>query len=422
MSDKLFGTVKTGTTDVSIPVLLTKTADGTEQTAVVYSSVTASYWRQGGTRTAITMAALTNVNDAHSDGGWKEVDSTNQPGIYRFDVPDAAFAVGAEWVIVSLKVASTFVYHERFNLESAGGAENFARLGAPSGASIAADIAAIPAAVWAVGTRTLTGFGSLVSDIWAAAVDSGGVTTLLGRLSALRASYLDKLNVTGTLANTDNADTFKADVSNLSTLDATAVQTASEAALSAYDAATGTDVTNAQTALTTAIEGIEAGSGGLTDNQASQLGFVYTSVQGGTVNALERISIGNTIRIYRGDRMIVPFEDIGDVSDGRQIWLTMKKDPVTETDAQAVIQITRVGGLVRFMGAAADNAAHGTIEFDDEAAGTGRFILNEQKTTLLTEPKTIYDIQVLDPDEGPKTIVSGDALLSTSTDVTRAIA
>ena len=38
--------------------------------------------------------------------------------------------------------------------------------------------------VWAVGTRTLTSFGTLVSDIWAAVVDSAGVTTLLSRIGA----------------------------------------------------------------------------------------------------------------------------------------------------------------------------------------------------------------------------------------------
>ena len=49
------------------------------------------------------------------------------------------------------------------------------------------------------------------------------VDELETRLSAARAGYLDKLNVTGTLANTDNANTFKADISGLAT--AAALQT-----------------------------------------------------------------------------------------------------------------------------------------------------------------------------------------------------
>jgi hypothetical protein len=49
----------------------------------------------------------------------------------------------------------------------------------------------------------------------ALAIVSGYVDDLETRLTAARAGYLDKLNVTGTLANTDNANNFKADVSNL---------------------------------------------------------------------------------------------------------------------------------------------------------------------------------------------------------------
>jgi hypothetical protein len=51
-------------------------------------------------------------------------------------------------------------------------------------------------AVWSVATRTLTSLA-----------DSAGVTTLLGRATEAR---LGKLDVTGTLANTDNAATFRA--------------------------------------------------------------------------------------------------------------------------------------------------------------------------------------------------------------------
>lgn len=47
--------------------------------------------------------------------------------------------------------------------------------------------------------------------------DTFGTVTLLERLTALRASYLDKLNVTGTLAHSDAAATYRADVSGLLT-------------------------------------------------------------------------------------------------------------------------------------------------------------------------------------------------------------
>lgn len=117
MSDKLWGGVRAGSVSVSLPVVLRKTADNTEQTGKVFGDVTGSYWRQGGVRTAVTMATLAGPSAAYSSGGFVEVDAVNQPGLYRFDVPDAALGTGADWVVISLKVASTYVYHERVNLE-----------------------------------------------------------------------------------------------------------------------------------------------------------------------------------------------------------------------------------------------------------------------------------------------------------------
>lgn len=63
----------------------------------------------------------------------------------------------------------------------------------------------------AVGTRLAT------ADY--IAPDNLGIAELQNRLTSVRAGYLDKLNLTGDLANTSNADLFKADVSNLSTFD-----------------------------------------------------------------------------------------------------------------------------------------------------------------------------------------------------------
>lgn len=67
-------------------------------------------------------------------------------------------------------------------------------------ATIASRSSHTAADVWAVGTRSLTTFGTLVSDIWSnasrtltAIADSSGVTTLLSRLTNTRATLLDNL-------------------------------------------------------------------------------------------------------------------------------------------------------------------------------------------------------------------------------------
>lgn len=116
MSEKLQGGLLAGSVDVSIPVVLRSTTNNTEVTGKVSADVTASYWRQGGSRTAIPAVALAAVDSAHSDGGFKEIDSVNIPGIYRFDLPDAAIAAGADWVVISIKVAGCYVFFQMFNL------------------------------------------------------------------------------------------------------------------------------------------------------------------------------------------------------------------------------------------------------------------------------------------------------------------
>lgn len=69
------------------------------------SGFTAYYVRPRGSATAITLATQT-VTGAWSSGGWVEVDATNLPGIYRFDIPNAVFATGVDHAVVMLKGAS----------------------------------------------------------------------------------------------------------------------------------------------------------------------------------------------------------------------------------------------------------------------------------------------------------------------------
>jgi Rieske Fe-S protein len=149
MSNKLRDGIEAGTTDLTLPVELRTASNSLETTGKIHSDVTGSYWRQGGTRTAITMATLAAVDSAHSDGGFKEVDATNMPGVYRLDVPDAAFAAGADWVTISVKVTGCFVQNFMFPLTTNAiqTGDAFARIGAPAGASLAADVATVDTVV-----------------------------------------------------------------------------------------------------------------------------------------------------------------------------------------------------------------------------------------------------------------------------------
>jgi len=71
------------------------------------ASLTAYYVLTGAASAAITLATQT-VTGAFSSGGFVEVDSTNCPGLYRVDIPDAAFASGTH-TLVFIKLTGTIV-------------------------------------------------------------------------------------------------------------------------------------------------------------------------------------------------------------------------------------------------------------------------------------------------------------------------
>jgi hypothetical protein len=69
-------------------------------------SLSASYVRAGAIRTAITLVSQT-PNGSWTSGGFCEIDSTNMPGIYRIDVPNALFVAGAESAMLQLTGLNT---------------------------------------------------------------------------------------------------------------------------------------------------------------------------------------------------------------------------------------------------------------------------------------------------------------------------
>jgi len=82
------------------------------KTGLVYNTAGLKcYYRRPptGSATAVTLATQT-VGGAYSSGGFVEIDATNMPGLYRFDVPSAAFAFASGVYEVSIEfsgIAST---------------------------------------------------------------------------------------------------------------------------------------------------------------------------------------------------------------------------------------------------------------------------------------------------------------------------
>lgn len=87
--------VTKGSTDRSVTFRAVD-ASGAPVTDLVYDSAGIDMWyrREGAAKTSITEASLSALTDSHTDGGILHIDD----GYYRLDLPDAAFASGANSV------------------------------------------------------------------------------------------------------------------------------------------------------------------------------------------------------------------------------------------------------------------------------------------------------------------------------------
>lgn len=90
-----------GSTSESI-ILEIRNNSNVPQTGLVFNTagLIVRYVRPGETPVAITLVNQT-VTGAWVSGGFKEVDATNTPGLYRLDIPDAALVAGKDQVVIS---------------------------------------------------------------------------------------------------------------------------------------------------------------------------------------------------------------------------------------------------------------------------------------------------------------------------------
>jgi len=223
--------------------------DGSGLTGLAHnSSGLTCYWIAEGDASATSVTLATATVGTFTSGGFKEVDSTNMPGVYEFGIPDAAIDATSEGsVLVMLKGATNMApvlieieldaidYQDSVRagltslpnaaadaagglpISDAGGldldavlsgntpqtGDNYARLGAPAGASIAADIATVVTDTnelqtdWADGGRldlildaraSQSSVDTINGNVDAILVDTG--TSIPGTLTTI-ASYID---------------------------------------------------------------------------------------------------------------------------------------------------------------------------------------------------------------------------------------
>ncbi|MFO1465867.1 MAG: hypothetical protein U1F35_05415 [Steroidobacteraceae bacterium] len=86
------------TVDIALVQKASASSPGDPITGLAYNTASfKAYQRSGPTSTpaAITLATQT-VGGAYSSGGFVELDATNMPGLYRFDIPNALIASAGE--------------------------------------------------------------------------------------------------------------------------------------------------------------------------------------------------------------------------------------------------------------------------------------------------------------------------------------
>lgn len=199
--------IQVGTTSQSVYVFVqdSSSTTGAGLTGLAHDTagLTAYYVRPRAAVTAIALATLASATAAWATGGFVEVDATNLPGVYRLDLPDAVLASGAESVVVMLKGAANMAPLALEILLTAydphdAAALGLSRLDAAVSSRSSHDAAAVATELGDGAAFTEAGG---TGDHLTAVPDLAGVTTLLARLTAARAGYLDNLNVGGLVAS-----------------------------------------------------------------------------------------------------------------------------------------------------------------------------------------------------------------------------
>lgn len=231
--------VKKGAVDQTFYFKLVDSAAGTPETGLTIANIDATYVRNRAAAVKNDLTALAAVTTAHTDNQGIEIDATNAPGLYRIDFPDAAFATGVDKVILSITCTGCDPAMMFIELTDNEVVDVYTRIGAPAGASISADVAAvktetasiqtdtndiqarIPAAL--VSGRMDSSVGAMAANVITAAATAADFTTEVTTGLALEATlatgitYIDT-EVAAIKAKTDNLPASPAAVGSAMTL------------------------------------------------------------------------------------------------------------------------------------------------------------------------------------------------------------
>jgi hypothetical protein len=205
-----------GATDQTVYVTFLDATTGVPTAGLAFntSGIDLEYVRTAASAVDITEATQT-TNGAHADGGFVSVGH----GRYRLDLPDAAVAAGVPEVVVQGVITGYIMAPCTVSLNAsvAQTGDSFARLGAPAGASVSADVAAVKSDSAAILVDTGTTLDDLVDDLESrlgTPSNFGGGATVAANLADIEAQTDDigaagaGLTVLATQASVNTIDDF----------------------------------------------------------------------------------------------------------------------------------------------------------------------------------------------------------------------
>lgn len=215
-----------GATGQSVNVFIQDTSktNGSGLTGLVFnSSGLIGYYTFAGTNTtatSITLATLAAVNSSYSSGGFKEIDATHMPGVYRFDIPNATLAAASGRSVLIMLSGSANMAPVLVEIELTAVDNQSTSYGLTLTSSSFAG-GAITTTTFAAGAITAAVTDSTFDNAIATSVFTNNLTeayaSLNGSLTVAKALYgitqqMGSMSITGTtmtVTKRDNATTAK---------------------------------------------------------------------------------------------------------------------------------------------------------------------------------------------------------------------
>lgn len=235
-----------GSTDVTTYFVLRLAADGTEATGLTITNFDLQYTRNGVAPTAkVDATALAATDSAHGDNQAIEIDGTDQPGLYRVDWPDAAFAAGVKSVVLTVKCATCFTEHKEVFIDS-------------------------PVSVTSMSAGVIT--ATVIADN---AIDAGAIASDAITAAKIANGAIDA----ATFAADVDAEILSYIVDDATRIDASALNTASVTTIPAILVDTGTTLDGKIDTISTNVDSIlaDTGTDGVVVAAASKTGYTLSA-------------------------------------------------------------------------------------------------------------------------------------------------